>query len=151
MNYYVCTSKKKLHDKFNIKAGLKCPTKFKKYRIIILGILLSLIDIFADLMVILFIYCQYKLIIKLINVENILGQRYTSSSLNSTKDCSVIINNNNNMNILPQINTAQTEIYISPNLLKNNDNEIIQDKNLKNLIDERNRSELSDSKNELMN
>ena len=151
MNYYVCTSKKKLHDKFNIKAGLKCPTKFKKYRIIILGILLSLIDIVADLMVILFIYCQYNLIIKLINVENIFGRRYTSSSLNSTKDCSVIINNNYNMSILPQINTAQTEIYISPNLLKNNDNEIIQDKNIKNLIDERNRSELSDSKNELMN
>ena len=160
INYYLCSTQEKKHDLFDLKNNLKCPTKFKKYRIIILGILFPLIDIGADFILILFVYCQYTFIIKLINFENIFqGRRLSPSSLNSTKDCSIIIDNNNNRNILQQINVRQTEIYISQNLVNylneknkrkiNNDKielELIKDNNKKNI-----KGELSDSKNELLN
>ena len=111
----------------------------------------------ADFILILFIYYQYNFIIKLINFETIFqGRRLSPSSLNSTKDCSIIIDNNNNRNILEQINVRHTDIYISQNLVnyldeknnkKNNKDkiefELIKDNN-------KNKGELSESKNELI-
>ena len=153
-NYYICTSSEKRHDKFKMRNDLRCPTKFKRYRIIILGILFPLIDIMADFSIIIFIYCQYKIIIKIINLERILGERfrYSASSLNSTKDCSIIINNgNNNRNLLPQLNLNQTEVYISQRLLQNNNDINTKDKNEKIVFNNTNKIELSESKNELIN
>ena len=125
-NFYLCSTKEKRHGIFKLEEDFKCPNSYKKIRIIILGFLFPLIDIGADLVVILFTFCQYNIIIKLINLRNILGERYTPSSLNSTKDNS-IINNNNNNNILPELNVMTTEIYISQNLLENNNNNISND------------------------
>ena len=153
-NYYTCPSTEKRHDKFNMRNDLRCPTKFKKYRIIILGILFPLIDIMADFSIIMFIYCQYKIIIKIINLERILGERfrYSASSLNSTKDSSIIINNsNNNRNLLPQLNLNQTEVYISQSLLQNNDDNKKKDKSENIVFNNINKIELSESKNELIN
>ena len=156
-NYYICSSKEKRHDKFKMKKDLKCPTKSKKYRIIILGILFLLIDIVADFSIILFIYSQYNIIIKIINLERILGQiyRYSASSLNSTKDSSIIINNDinnrNNRNILPQLNLTQTEVYISQSLLEtNNDNNKDKDKIEIKVNNNKSKIELSESKNDLI-
>ena len=158
-NYYICTSKEKRHDKFKMKNSLKCPTKFQKTRIVILGILFPLIDIVANISIAFFIYCQYNLIIKIINLEIILGERlrYSASSLNSTKENSVIINNdnNNNRNVLPQLNLRRTELYISQNLLRNNNNKnnniSYKNKIEMDIIDDKNKNELSESKNEFIN
>ena len=160
VNYYICPSNKKRHGKYNIKNDFKCPTKYRKHRIIILGVLFPLIDIAADLILILFIHWQYNIIIKLINLEIILGSiyRYSPSSLNSTKENSIIINNRNNENILPRLN--QTEIYISQNLLNNNDKEKnnIKNENRINKININNgigfcetNNDLINSKNDLVN
>ena len=132
-----------------------------------MGVLFPVVDIGADLVVILFTFCQYNIIIKLINLRNILGERYTPSSLNSTKDNSIIINNNINNNILPELNIMTTEIYISQTLLENNtnisNNNVIKNINKNNEeikmpdIDSNNKSlsesnhVLINSKNELMN
>ena len=136
-----------------------------------MGVLFPVVDIGADLVVILFTFCQYNIIIKLINLRNILGERYTPSSLNSTKDNSIIINNNINNNILPELNIMTTEIYISQTLLENNtniNNNISNNNVIKNInknneeikkpdIDSNNKSlsesnhVLINSKNELMN
>jgi len=171
INFFWCSTKNKRHEKkFNMGENFICPNSFKKYRILILGILFPLIDIGADLVVISFIYCQYNIIIRLINLRNILGERYTPSSLNSTKDSSIVYNDNNNMDILPQLNNMQTEIYISQNLLNNNYttnnnnyfnfNEITinnnkEIKNIKEIFSDTeqngNKKELSESKNVLIN
>ena len=142
-----------------MKNSLKCPTKFQKTRIVILGILFPLIDIVANISIAFFIYCQYNLIIKIINLEIILGERlrYSASSLNSTKENSVIINNdnNNNRNVLPQLNLRRTELYISQNLLRNNNNKnnniSYKNKIEMDIIDDKNKNELSESKNEFIN
>ena len=158
--YYRCPSKEKRHDKFNISKNLKCPTKFKPYRVVVLGILFPLIDIAADLTIIIFIHCQYNIIIKIINFEAILGQilRYSASSLNSTKDSSVIIKNGingNNRNVLQQLNLNQTEVYISQNLMNDNNININNNGEMKGKSEEeiicRNRIELTESNNELIN
>ena len=158
VNFYICSSKEKRHDKFKMKNNLKCPYKFQKTRIVVLGILFPIIDIIANFSIAFFIYCQYNLIIKIINLEIIIGERFrfSPSSLNSTKDSSVIINNNinNNENVLPQLNLRQTELYISQNLLGNN-NKNIKNNNGKNriemdVINDKNQNELSESKNELI-
>ena len=166
-NFYLCSTKEKRHNnKFKLKESFKCPNSYKKIRIIILGILFPLIDIGADLVVILFTFCQYNIIIKLINLRNIFGERYTPSSLNSTKDNSIIINNNNDNNILPELNIMQTEVYISQNLLEYNNNNISSNNIIKNSketnsikridldskkdLSESNRVLISNSKNELI-
>ena len=172
-NFFLCSTREKRHDnKFKLEEDLKCPNNYKKIRIIILGVLFPVVDIGADLVVILFTFCQYNIIIKLINLRNILGERYTPSSLNSTKDNSIIINNNNiNNNILPELNIMTTEIYISQTLLENNtniNNNISNNNAIKNInknneeikkpdIDSKNKNlsesnhVLINSKNELMN
>ena len=169
-NFFLCSTREKRHDnKFKLEEDLKCPNNYKKIRIIILGVLFPVVDIGADLVVILFTFCQYNIIIKLINLRNILGERYTPSSLNSTKDNSIIINNNINNNILPELNIMTTEIYISQTLLENNtniniNNNISNNNIIKNNeeikksdIDSNNKSlsesnhVLINSKNELMN
>ena len=171
-NFFLCSTREKRHDnKFKLEEDLKCPNNYKKIRIIILGVLFPVVDIGADLVVILFTFCQYNIIIKLINLRNILGERYTPSSLNSTKDNSIIINNNINNNILPELNIMTTEIYISQTLLENNtniNNNISNNNVIKNInknneeikmpdIDSNNKSlsesnhVLINSKNELMN
>ena len=155
--FYLCSTKEKRHDKFKLSVDLNCPNNFKKYRIIILGFLFPLIDIGADLVVILFTFCQYNIIIKLINLRNIIGGRFTASSLNSTKDNSIIDNSNDNdINILPQLNIMQTEVYISQNLMEyntnfKNDKETKEKKEIKELDLSLNKKELSESKNELIN
>ena len=70
-----------------MKNNLKCPYKFQKTRIVVLGILFPIIDIIANFSIAFFIYCQYNLIIKIINLEIIIGERFrfSPSSLNSTK------------------------------------------------------------------
>ena len=156
-DFYLCSTKEKRHDKFKLSVDLKCPNNFKKYRIIILGFLFPLIDIGADLVVILFTFCQYNIIIKLINLRNIIGGRYSASSLNSTMDNSIVNNNNNNdNNILPQLNIMQTEVFISQNLLEyntniKNDKEKKEKKEIKELDLSLNTKGLSESKNELIN
>ena len=116
-----------------------------------------MIDIIADLVIFLFIHWQYNIIIKIINYENILRERYSCSSLNSTKDSSIVINdyNQNNNNILPQLNNnMQTEVYISQNILEGkvfgnkdkNQNKI----KIEYLEKTSSKNKLSESKNELI-
>lgn len=125
-NYYFCSSNIKKHDKYFIKYNQKCPTKIQKKKFIILGILFPLIDIIADLTIWLFIYFQYKRILKCINFETMASERRLSpSSLNSTKDSSIIKPENDNKDIITQININQTEIIIYPPLnLDKNENPI---------------------------
>ena len=114
-NYYLCSSNIKKHDKFFIKYNQKCPKKIRKQRTIILGILFAFIDIIADLVIWLFIYFQYKRIIRFINFETLLSvRRLSPSSLNSTKDSSIIKPDNDNKDIINQININQPEILIYP-------------------------------------
>ena len=122
-NYYECSSEEKKHDKYFIKYNQKCPNSFKKSRYIALGILFPFIDIIADITIWLFIYCQYLIIIKYINYDIFaLLTRFTPSSLNSTKDSSIIKpNNNNNRDLITQININQNETIIYPPL---NDNKL---------------------------
>ncbi len=157
-NFYICNYKEKQHDDdFYLKNDLRCPIKYRPYRILILGFLFILIDIIADLVIFLFIHCQYNIIIKIINYENILRERYSCSSLNSTKDSSIVINNynQNNNNILPQLNNnMQTEVYISQNILEGkvfgnkdkNQNKI----KIEYLEKTSSKNKLSESKNELI-
>ena len=114
-NYYLCSSNIKRHDKYFLKYNQKCPKKIKKQRIIILGILFPFIDIIADLTIWLFIYFQYKRIIRCINFETLVSvRRLSPSSLNSTKDSSIIKPDNDNKDIIAQININQPEMLIYP-------------------------------------
>ena len=114
-NYYFCSSNIKKHDKYFIKYNQKCPTTIQNKKFIILGTLFSLIDIIADLTIWLFIYFQYKRILKCINFETMASERRLSpSSLNSTKDSSIIDPYNDNKDIMEQINIRQPDIIIYP-------------------------------------
>ena len=116
-NYYFCSSNIKKNDKYFIKYNQKCPTTIQKNKFIILGTLFPLIDIIADLIIWLFIYFQYKRILKCINFETMAtSRRLSPSSLNSTKDSSIIKPDNDNKDIITQINFNQTEIIIYPPL-----------------------------------
>ena len=121
-NFYKCFIKEKKHDKYFVKFYQKCPYSFKKKRYITLGILFPFIDLIADSIIWIFIYSQYTRILKFINfqfVEHI--NRLSPSSLNSTKESSIIKQNNNiNRNIFAQININQTEMIIYPPLDNNN-------------------------------
>ena len=129
VNYYDCSSKEKRHDKFFIQNNKKCPKKFDKKRHIAIGVLFPLIDIVADVVIWLFIYSQYKRVIKFINFETFAFiTRFSPSSLNSTKDSSIINPSNNNGDILTQINIQnQTEMIIYPPIDDDNKDNI--DKN----------------------
>ena len=88
-----------------------------KKKFIILGVLFPLIDIIADLTLWLFIFFQYKRILKFINFETMTsGRRLSPSSLNSTKDSSIIKPDNDNKDIITEININQTEMIIYPPL-----------------------------------
>ena len=116
-NYYFCSSKLKKHDKYFIKYNQKCPTTIQKKKFIVLGVLFPLIDIIADLTLWLFIYFQYKRILKCINFETMTsGRRLSPSSLNSTKDSSIIKPDNDNKDIINEININQPEMIIYPPL-----------------------------------
>lgn len=155
INFYECETKTKKHDKYFVKYNQKCPNKFRKKRYIALGMLFPFIDIIADITIWLFIYSQYLIIIKYINYEVFAAlARLTPSSLNSTKESSIIRpNNNNNRNILRQINVNQNqnEILIYPPLNNNKKislkNNIIKDKGKKiDLILDTNNNSLYESK-----
>ena len=142
-NYYECSSQENKHEKFFVQYNKKCPKKFDKKRYIALGILFPFIDLLADIIIWLFIYTQYKRIIKFINFESFLFiTRFSPSSLNSTKDSS-IIKPNNNINILTQININQYEMIIYTFINNNNiDKKIIKNELKINLE----KNSLSDSK-----
>lgn len=128
-NYYECLTKEKKHDKYFVKYNQKCPRNIQKNRYIALGFLFPFIDIIADVTIWLFIYYQYKRIIKYINFQSFISIiRFSPSSLNSTKDSSIIRQDNNNRDIITQINVNQTEMIIYPPLKTNDKNKI---KNLK--------------------
>ena len=116
-NFYFCSSDVKKHDKYFLKYNQKCPKKIQKQRIIILGILFPFIDIIADLIIWLFIYFQYKRIIRFINFETVVSvRRLSPSSLNSTKYSSIIKPDNDVKDIITQININQPELIIYPPL-----------------------------------
>ena len=133
--YYECSTKEKKHDKYFVKYNQKCPSQFKKKRYVALGILFPFIDVIADITIWLFIYYQYILIIKYLNFDYLAFlTRFTPSSLNSTKDSSIINHDNNNRDIITQININQNALIIYPPLNNNNsrNNKI---KNKENKID----------------
>lgn len=117
-NFYKCYTQEKKHDNYYVKYNLKCPYTFKKRRYIILGLLFLFIDLFSDLTIWLFIYSQYKRIFICINYEQFglfnLLNRLSPSSLNSTKDTSIIKKYNNNRDVITQININQTETIFYP-------------------------------------
>ena len=125
-NYYECSSKENRHEKFYIQYNKKCPKTYDKKRHIAIGVLFPLIDIVADIVIWLFIYSQYKRVIKFINFESfVFITRFSPSSLNSTKDSSIINPSNNNSNILREINIqTQTEMIIYPPINDNNNDNI---------------------------
>ncbi len=136
-NYYSCNSKEKRHDKFFVKYNHNCNKSLKKNRYIALGYLFPFIDVISDLTIWLFIYYQYKVIIKYITYVNIAAlTRYSSASLNSTKESSVIKPNNNNRDLITQINIHnQTETIFYPPLDDNrNKNKNINNINIDNII-----------------
>lgn len=151
-NYYECSSKAKRHGKFFVQYNKKCPKKLNKKRFITLGILFPFIDLIADLIIWLFIYSQYKIILRFMNFEMFeLLTRFSPSSLNSTRDCSIVKPNNNRDNILTQINIHQTEMIIYPPIEKNdNTNKIIKKGKQMDLKMDNNDSLVS-SKNDFIN
>ena len=123
-NFYKCYTQEKRHDNYYVKYNQKCPYSFKKKRYIVLGILFLFIDLFADVTIWLFIYSQYKRIFICINYEQFgifnLMNRFSPSSLNSTKDTSIIKKyNNNNRDVITQININQTETIFYPPIDRN--------------------------------
>ena len=111
--YYECINVHKLHGKFETKYNQKCPSKFNKTRYIILGVLFPFIDIIADMVLLFFIYVQYKCIIYAINYSIFNStRRFSPSSLNSTKENSIICNNVQT-NTFNQLNN-KTELIIYP-------------------------------------
>ena len=122
-NFYKCYTQEKKHDNYYVKYNQKCPYIFKKKRYIILGILFLFIDLFADIIIWLFIYSQYKRIFICINYEQFgilnLMNRLSPSSLNSTKDTSIVQKNNNNRDVITQININQTKTIFYPPIDKN--------------------------------
>ena len=150
INYYECSSKQKRHGKFFVQYNQKCTKKINKKRFITLGILFPFIDLVADLLIWLFIYTQYKIILKFMNYERLLFlTRYSPSSLNSTKDSSIIKPNNNRDNILAQVNIHHTEMIIYPPLEKKETNKMVKnEKNIELKID--NNDSLFNSKNDFI-
>ena len=115
--YYSCSTKEKRHGKYYVKYNQKCNKNLKKKKYIALGFLFPFIDVLADVTIWLFIYSQYKLIIKYINYVNFaFVVRYSSSSLNSTKDTSIIRPNNNNRDVITLVNINQTRTIFYPPL-----------------------------------
>ena len=153
-NYYKCESEEKKHDKYTVKYNQKCPKSFKKSRYIALGILFPFIDIIADITIWIFIYYQYTIIIKYINYDLFaLLTRFTPSSLNSTKESSIVKPNNNDRDLITQININQNVTIIYPplnnNKLKNNIIKGSKEKKLDLKLDKEN--SLIESKCDLIN
>lgn len=156
-NYFMCSVNAKKHDNYFVKYDQKCPKDLNKKKYIALGVLFPFVDFIADTIIWLFIYSQYKCILKLNNFEFAAFLRFSPSSLNSTKDSSIIKPNNNNRNIFREININQTEMIIYPPLNNtkpsnnnNDNNKEIREKRKINLKSGKNNNySLSDSKNEL--
>ena len=154
--FYACEHKYKIENKFYLSYNDKCSTNYNKKNYEIIGALFSIIDAIGVPLIWFIAFLKYHKIIKLLNsiFNSHLRDRFSPSSLNSTKDNSVVIRNeiNNNININNQIINQQVEFLFYPNLnIKSAEERISNTRNSSLINDIHNESNFNlNSKNELI-
>ena len=154
--FYECEHKYKVEENLYISYKDKCPKKYNKKNYEVIGGLFMLIDVIGVSSIWFVTFLEYNKLLKILNItiNAETGNRISPSSLNSTKESSIIIQNGINNNRLTnyQANDLQTETIFYPDL--NNVNRANSDKS----INSRNTSITNDihdesnlnSKNELI-
>ena len=114
-SFYVCEHKYKVEKNLYLNYNDKCPTKYNKKNYQIIGALFMIIDLIGVSSIWFITFLEYSKTLKIliITIDLNMGNRMSPSSLNSTNDCSVIIQNNNTT-INNQTINLQTEFLFYP-------------------------------------
>ena len=131
-SFYICEHKYKIKTNLYLSYKDKCSKNYNKKNYEIIGTLFTIIDIIGVSSIWFTTFLEYSKILKLLNITINLetGNRISPSSLNSTKDISVIIQNGITNDI--NINNYQTNIQQTETLFYPDSNRIFAEKKINN-------------------
>ena len=117
-SFYSCEHKYKIVNKFYLSYNDKCSTNYNIKNYEIIGALFTIIDAIGVPLIWFIAFLKYDKILRVLNniYNSHLRDRFSPSSLNSTKDNSVVIRNeiNNNININNRIIDQRVEYLFYP-------------------------------------